>query len=149
MANWVLRQEAISRWQARSVNRIGVGVMVRYRGRSSNSIKVRISWRLRKEGRRWRITKDRLESKESYLIPCKTEETQAIRPINNIFQSDLVMRGLHLALYKVVKSKDQGVVLPVIQQIPFEMRRAAVAIQTMLPWSKTRHNFIRVARTWS
>jgi len=50
--SWVLRQEAISRWQARLVNKIGVRVMLRCKQRPSFSIKVRTSWRLRKVGRR-------------------------------------------------------------------------------------------------
>jgi hypothetical protein len=54
-------------------------------------------------------------------------------PINNIFQSELVMGGPHQALCTEVRSKDQGVVLPVIHKLPSEIRRAAAAIQTMGP----------------
>ena len=68
-------------------------------------------------------------------------------PTNNIFQSELEMRGQHLALYIEVMSKDQDVALLAIHQMSSEIPRVAAEIQTMDPSSTTSRNFIRMART--
>ena len=64
--------------------------------------------------------------------------------INNIFQSERETGGRHPALYTEVRSKELGVALPAMAS---EIQRAAVAIQTMGPSSRTRPNFIKMART--
>jgi hypothetical protein len=68
-------------------------------------------------------------------------------PTNNIFQSELGMRGQHPALYTEVRSKDRAVAPLAIQQMSSEIPRAAAEIQTMGPSSTTSRNFIKMART--
>lgn len=70
-------------------------------------------------------------------------------PTNNIFQSELGMRGQHPALYTEVRSKDRAVAPLATQQMSSEIPRAAAEIQTMGPSSTTSRNFIKMARTWS
>ena len=133
MGSWAERQEAISRWRAELVEKIGVRLMLRCRLQPSFSIKVRISWRPRRAGQRRRITKAPSGSRRSWSIPCKTGGTQAIMLTNNISRSGLVRGGRHPAPYTEGRSTDQGVAPPVIHRMPSEIPRAAAAIRTTGP----------------
>jgi hypothetical protein len=79
--------------QAAKLNKIdNMKVMWKCMLELSINIKVRISWRHKKEELRTRMPKARSESKRSCSILCRTGGIQAIMPLtNNIFQRELGM----------------------------------------------------------